>query len=148
METNSTGDATIIALFFLLASLAVTWVVIYTAVRAATSHALDRREPRLNAEAKTSPEGVEVVVNNFGTAPALAVEVRWSEPEGGMVLAQTPLLAVGGTLSWNLAVPAVPDETMTVRKLNVSWANNVDPSYPRKSATRLVLVPSRLDKGE
>jgi len=47
----STGDGGTAALWLIL-SLVVSWLVIYTAVRTATGHALDRTQPRDRAAAQ------------------------------------------------------------------------------------------------
>ena len=63
--------------FWLLVSLAISWLLIYTAVRTGVGHALDRVEPRLVAETNITLLGVEFVVSNIGLGPAFDVSVRW-----------------------------------------------------------------------
>ena len=132
-------------LILLLIELVGFWLIIYTAVRAAVGHALDRVKPRLVAEARTTPEGVHFVVTNTGTAPAFDGFVRWSARPTGEALAYTPMLGLNGRLEWAVPAEAVADETQSVRKLELDWTGGLDPSAGRQSTTRAVLVPSRLD---
>lgn len=139
MYTDNGASA---ALF--LVSLLVSWLVIYTAVRAAVGHALDRAKPRLMAEAHTTAEGVQFVVSNTGTGSAFDVAVRWPNRPTGEVLARTQLLGPNGRLEWTLAIAPIPNETQSVRTLAVDWANGVDPSAGRQIGLLAVLVPSQL----
>jgi hypothetical protein len=132
-------------LLWLLISLAVSWLIIYTAVRAATGHALDRSKPRLVAETHTTPEGVHFVISNIGSAPAVNVAVRWSDRPAGAVLAQTQLLGPSGKLEWAIAAGPIPGETESLHTLKVDWSSTPDPSFGRSSTSLVVLVPSRLD---
>jgi hypothetical protein len=143
----STGDGGTAALWVIL-SLVVSWLVIYTAVRTATGHALDRTQPRLVAEAHTTPEGVDFVITNLGTGPAFSVSVWWSDDPAKSILARTPLLAVNGKLEWTLHAEPIPAETRLVRSLQLDWGVGIDASWGRRSGRREVLVPSRLAKPE
>jgi hypothetical protein len=141
----SGGDNSLAGVVLLIISLAISWLFIYSAVRAAVGHALDRVKPRLLAEAHTTPLGVEFAVSNIGTAPAFAVSVGWADRPIGQPLAWTPMLAVNGRLEWTLAAQPVPDETQSVRRLSIGWSTGLVPSEGRRSELRAVLVPSRLD---
>jgi len=130
-------------LWFIL-SVVVAWLVIYTAVSAAVDHALHPTVPRLQAEATATPDGVQFAVTNVGGGPAFDLRVRWHETPTGETLADTPILGVNGQLDWTLDVGAVPGETQIVRSLDLNWALGLQPGSSRYSATRAVLVPSRL----
>jgi hypothetical protein len=132
------------SLLMLVVMLVGFWLIIYTAVRAAVGHALDRVNPCLVAEARTTQEGVDFVVTNTGTAPALDLFVRWSARPTGEALTYTPTLGLGGRLEWTIAAESVEDESQSVRKLELDWAA-ANGSGSRHSTTRAVLVPSRLD---
>jgi hypothetical protein len=138
---NASGDA----LIFFIVSLVIAWLIIYTAVRAAVGHALDRENPRLVAEATTTPDGVHFAVLNAGTAPAIDLTVRWFGAPADATLARTPLLGIDARLEWSVPAPMVVDETTSVRKLTLEWARDTDPSLGRHSMSCPVLVPSRLD---
>lgn len=139
------GNASGYALIFFILSLVVAWLIIYTAVRAAVGHALDRTNPRLVAEATTTPDAVHFAVSNMGTAPALDVTVRWFGTPPEAVLARTPIIGINARFEWVVPVGALPGETMLARKLTLQWTRDPDPSLPRPSTTCAVLVPSRLD---
>ena len=139
----SNGDAGLYAALFLIVSLAITWLIIYTAVRAATGHALDRMKPRFVSEAITTPQSVEFVITNIGSAPAVDLIVRWADTPSGEPLAQTPLLAVNARLEWALAAPQVEGETSAVTSLRLDWSRG--PELGRAAIACVVLVPSRLD---
>ena len=132
-------------LVWLLISLLVSWLIIYTAVRTGVGHALDRVEPRLVAETHITATGVEFVVSNLGLGPAFDVSARWLDRPTGEALARTPLLGRNGTLEWTVVAAPVPDERQSVLKLKVDWGTTLDPSPGRHSTTLAVLVPSRLD---
>jgi hypothetical protein len=134
------GTSVVLLLFSLLLS----WLVIYTAVRAAVGHALDRAKPRLIAEAHASAESVQFVVSNIGSGSAFDVAVRWSNRPTGEVLARTQMLGINGRLEWGLARAPIPNETQSVRTLTVDWAIGVDPAAGRQVALLAVLVPSQL----
>jgi hypothetical protein len=129
----------------LVVSIAFTWLVIYTAVRTAVGHALDRVQPRLVADAQTTPESVSFVVTNVGNGPAFDLSARWAGEPAGQKLAHTPLLAPNGKFGWTVAAAPVPDETQVVREIRLDWAIGNEPNALQKSATLAVLVPSRLD---
>jgi hypothetical protein len=139
------GNASGYALIFFILSLVIAWLIIYTAVRAAVGHALDRTNPRLVAEATTMPDGVFFAVLNAGTAPAIDLTVRWFGAPSHAVLARTPFLGLDDRFEWTVPAPAVPNETASPRKLTLEWARDPDPSLGRRSMTCAVLVPSRLD---
>jgi Kef-type K+ transport system membrane component KefB len=139
------GDGGFYAVLFLVVSLVVTWLFIYTAVRAAVGHALDRAKSRLIAEAHTTPGGVEFVVANVGTAPAFDLSVRWVDGPSGIVLAHTLLLGINDRLEWTLVGPVLPGEALSVRRIKLEWGSATDPSYGRQFAICAVLVPSRID---
>jgi hypothetical protein len=143
----STGDGGTAALWVIL-SLVVSWLVIYTAVRVAVGHVLDRTKPRLVAEASTTPEGVDFVITNSGSGPAFELFVRWAGDAAESVLAHAPLLAVNGKLEWTIAAGPIREETPVVRSLMLDSALGVKPSLGRHSDRREVLVPSRLAKPE
>ena len=130
--------------FLLLVSLLLSWLLIYTAVRAAVGHALDRVKPRLMAEAHTTAEGVQFVVSNTGSGSAFDVAVRWSSRPTGEVLARTQMLGLNGRLEWTLAIAPIPNETQSIRTVTADWANGVDPSAGRQFRLLAVLVPSQL----
>ena len=130
--------------FWLLVSLAISWLLIYTAVRTGVGHALDRVEPRLVAETNITLLGVEFVVSNIGLGPAFDVSVRWLDAAADKALVRPPMLARNGTLSWTVVAEAVPDERQSVLRLKVDWGSSFDPSVGRHSAILSVLVPSRL----
>ncbi len=132
------------ALLFLLISLVVTWLIIYTAVRTAVGHALDRAVPGLVAQATATPEAVTFEISNLGTAPALDVALRWFVDPAEAELAHTQLIGANGRFEWTVEVAAVPDETLSPRKLEVDWARDTDPSMGRRSTSCAVLVPARL----
>ncbi len=132
---------------WLLIALIVCWLIIYTAVRTAVGHALDRVEPRLVADTHVTPNGVEFAISNLGLGPAFDVSVRWLDRPTGEALARTPLLGRDATLEWTVVAGPVPDEKPSVLRLKVDWGNNYDQSVGRHSATLAVLVPSRLDAG-
>jgi hypothetical protein len=144
MEVNygggSGGEAWIYFLLFLFISLAITWLIIYTAVRAAVGHALDRMKPRLTAEATTSPNGVEFVVSNLGSVPAVDLTVCWSDRPLDEPLARAPFLGAGAKLEWSIAAPEVPGATQEIRRLKLSWAR--DPDSGRESVDRVVRIPA------
>jgi hypothetical protein len=147
MEVNYGGGGSgaenwIYFLLFLFISLAITWLIIYTAVRAAVGHALDRMKPRLTAEATPAPDGVEFVVSNVGSAPAVDVTVRWLDRPFDEPLARAPFLGAGAKLEWTIAAPAVPGSTPEIRTLKLSWAR--DPDSGRESVDRVVRIPLRL----
>jgi hypothetical protein len=132
------------ALIWLLISLVVFWLIIYSAVRAAVGHALDRREPRLIAQAHQTAEGVHFIVSNGGTGPAFHLSVRWSGRPADEVLAGTPLLGRTGTLQWTLAAEPTPDDVLVIGLLKAEWNPDLDSVQARRSGTLAVLVPSRL----
>ncbi|HEY5486720.1 MAG TPA: hypothetical protein VIK06_03655 [Candidatus Limnocylindrales bacterium] len=142
MYTNGTDGAT--AAVFLLFSLVISWLVIYTAVAAGVGHALDRVKPRLLAEVHTTEQGVRFVVSNLGTGSAFDVTARWSNAPTGEVLARTRLLGPNGRLEWTLAAAPIPDELQSIRTLTVDWANGIDPAAGRQFKLLAVLVPSQL----
>ena len=129
---------------WLLISLAVSWLIIYTAVRAAVGHALDRVKPRFVAEAHTTPEGVQFIVSNEGSGPAFDLSVRWSGRPASEALARVRMFARNGRLQWTLAAEPAPDDTESVGRLIVEWSTGLDPSSGRNSVALAVLVPSRL----
>jgi hypothetical protein len=139
----SNGDAGLYAALFLIVSLAITWLIMYTAVRAATGHALDRMKPRFVAEAITTPQGVQFEITNVGSAPAVDLTVRWTDRPLGEPLAQALLLAVNARLEWILAVPQVEGEISAVRSLRLDWSRG--PELGRAAIACVVLVPSRLN---
>jgi hypothetical protein len=128
----------------LLVSILLSWLVIYTAVRAGVGHALDRSKPRLTAEAHATTDAVHFSVSNVGTGSAFNVAVRWSNRPTGEVLARTQMLGLNGRLEWTLAIAPIPDEAESIRTLTVDWANGVDPSIGRQLRLLAVLVPSQL----
>lgn len=130
---------------WLILSLLVSWLLIYTAVRAGVGHALDRVQPRLIAEAHTTLNGVEFVVCNVGTGPAFDVSVWWSDRPTGEALARTPMLGQNGKLEWTLAAEPIPDETQSVRRLKLDWGIGSNQPDERRHSTLAVLVPARLD---
>ena len=148
MEVNYGGggsglDAWIYFLLFLFISLAITWLIIYTAVRAAVGHALDRMKPHFVAEATAAPDGVQFVVSNVGSAPAVDLVVRWLDQPLGEPIARAPFLGVNARLEWTLAAAQVPGETGSIRRLRLQWSR--DPDLGIESVTCAVLVPSRLN---
>jgi hypothetical protein len=142
----SGGDAGIYAALFLLISLAITWLIIYTAVRAATGHALDRMKPRFVAEATTTEDRVQFVVSNVGSAPALDLVVRWLDRPAAEPLARTPLLGVNARLEWTIASAPMTGETQAIRRLRLDWTRDSDPG--RAFILLAVMVPSRLGATE
>lgn len=142
MSVDSGGSAGFV--FWFIFSLVVAWLVIYTAVRLAVGHALDRTQPRLLAEAYATANGVQFAVTNVGTGPAFDLSVRWHGTRIGEPLASTPMLGVNRRLEWTISVGPVPGETQIVRRLELSWAMGLYPDSIRPSATCAVLVPSRL----
>jgi hypothetical protein len=144
MMLNGSGDSGTV-LVYLVISLVISWLIVYTAVRAAAGHVMDRAIPRLVAEVKTTADGVQFAISNLGTAPAVDMTVRWFPAPADQVIARTPLLVVNGRFEWTVPVAAAPDETMAVRKLHLEWARDTDPSLGRRSSTCPVLVPSRLN---
>jgi hypothetical protein len=87
------GDANGLAfVFFLILSLAVSWLLIYTAVAAAMGHALHTPRARMTVDAHGTGDGVAFVVTNVGTGPAFNLSVRWQGAPIEAALAQTPLL--------------------------------------------------------
>jgi hypothetical protein len=141
--TYSNGDAALTGVLFLIISLIVTWLIIYSAVRAAVGHALDRTKPRFVAEATTNSDGVKFAVTNVGSAPAADLVVKWLDKPHGEPIARTSWLGVNATLEWSLAATPVPDETSAVRGLVLDWSR--DPDLGRASVSCFVLVPSRLN---
>ena len=137
--SGSGAESWIYFLLFLFISLAITWLIIYTAARAAVGHALDRMRSRLAAEASTTPGGVEFVVSNVGSAPAVDLAVRWLDRPFDEPMARTPLLGVGAKLEWTIAAADVPGDTDEIRRLKLDWAH--DPGSGRESAVRVVRVP-------
>jgi hypothetical protein len=144
MMLNGSGDSGTVVLYLIL-SLAISWLIVYTAVRAAAGHVMDRTLPRLVAEATTTADGVHFAISNLGTAPAVDMTVRWFLAPADQVIARTPLLGVNGRFEWTMPVAAVPDESMAVRKLHLEWARDTDPSQGRRFSACPVLVPSRLN---
>ena len=134
-------DTWISFLVYLFISLAITWLIIYTAVRAAVGHALDRTKPRLVAEATATPDGVRFVVSNVGSAPAVDVAVRWTEQPYGEPIARTAFVGVNARFEWTLPVAQVPSGAGSIRGLRIQWSGG--PDRGRESATCVVLVPSR-----
>jgi hypothetical protein len=132
------------AFLWVLISLVVSWLIIYTAVRAAVGHALDRVKPRFVAEAHTIPEGVQFIVSNEGSGPAFDLSVRWYGRPASEALARVPMFAPNGRLQWTLAAEPVSDDTESVARLTVAWSTGLDPSSGRDSVVLAVLVPSRL----
>jgi hypothetical protein len=146
MEVNYGGggaglDTWITFLLYLFISLAITWLIIYTAVRAAVGHALDRMKPRFVAEATATPDGVRFVVSNVGSAPAVDVAVRWTEQPSGEPIVRTAFVGVSARFEWELAVAQVPGTAGSVRGLRLQWSGGPDRS--RETATCVVLVPAR-----
>jgi hypothetical protein len=141
--TYSNGDAALTGVLFLIISLVVTWLIIYSAVRAAVGHALDRTKPRFVVEATTNSEGVKFAVTNVGSAPAVDLTARWLEKPVDEPLARVPLLGVNARFEWTVAAVALPGETQTVRSLKLQWTR--DPDLGSASVTCVVLVPSRLN---
>jgi hypothetical protein len=137
---DSSGQAFV----WVLISLVVSWVIIYTAVRAAVGHALDRVKPRFVAEAHATPEGVQFIVSNEGSGPAFDLSVRWYERPASEALARVPMFARNGRLQWTLAAEPVSDDTESVARLIVAWSTGPDPSSGRDFVVLAVLVPSRL----
>jgi hypothetical protein len=147
MMINGSGDSGTVLLYLIL-SLAISWLIVYTAVRAAVGHVMDRAVPRLVAEAITTADGVHFAISNLGTAPAVDMTVRWFLAPADQVMARAALLGVNGRFQWTVPVAAAPDERMAVRKLHLDWAHDTDPSLGRRSSTCPVLVPSRLNAAE
>ena len=147
MEVNYGGgsgaEAWVYFLLFLFISLAITWLIIYTAVRAAVGHALDRMKPHMVAEATATPDGVQFVVTNVGSAPAVDLVVRWLDQPLGEPIARTPFLGVNARFEWTLAVADVPGETDSIRRLSVQWSRDPDPG--NETVKCAVFVPSRLN---
>jgi hypothetical protein len=141
-QTDATDGFAAVILWIL--GIVASWLFIYTAVRAAVGHCLDRRRPLLQAVATARPEAVRLAITNTGSGPAFDVSVRWQD-ELSTLLAGTPLLAPGSDLDVDLAVRAVEGETQIVRFLKVEGRHDLDsdPSS-RFSERRAVLVPSRL----
>jgi hypothetical protein len=137
-------DAGLYFLLFLFISIAITWLIIYTAVRAAVGHAMDRPAPRLVAEAVTTADEVRFAISNLGTAPVVNLAVRWHRAPAEEYLARTPFLGVNARFEWTMPVPAAQAEELVVRWLEMSWVRHPDPSLGRRSETCPVLVPSRL----
>jgi hypothetical protein len=137
-----TGGEALVWLIVLVAGL---WLIVYTAVRAAVGHALDRVKPRLLAEARTTDEGVDFTITNASTAPAFDVSVRWRGGREEDALAHAPMLGLNGRLEWTLPAEPVPGEVQKIRVLELDWVSGLDPAAPRESTRRAVLVPSRLD---
>jgi hypothetical protein len=133
-----------LAVVWLVLSLVVLWLIIYSAVRAAVAHALDRSKPRLVAQAYTTPEGVQFVVSNIGTGAAFDVSVRWTGRPAAEALARIPLLGRNGTLEWTLLVELRPDDLYSVGLLTAAWSPGLDPAAIREYANLAVLVPSRV----
>lgn len=137
-------DNSVSVAVYLMFTLILSWVVIYTAVSAGVGHAMDRIKPRLLAEGHITPEGVQFTVVNVGTGPAFDLSVRWSGNPTGEPLARTPMLGVNGRLEWTLPLGHEPDESQAVRRLRLEWGDGSDQAARRESSTRAVLVPSRL----
>ena len=129
---------------FLLISVVVSWLVIYTAVAAGVGHALDRTKPRFVAEAHTTEQGVHFLISNLGTGSAFDVTARWSNAPVGELLARARLLGPNGRIEWTLAATPIPDELQSIRTLRVDWANGIDPPASREFEHLAVLVPSQL----
>jgi hypothetical protein len=138
------GDAGLAALLLLLISLAVTWLIIYSAVRGAVGHALDRKVPRLVADAQTTQGDVHFTVSNIGSGAAFDVTVGWVGRATGEPLARTPLLGPNCRLEWTLSAGSLPTETLSVGRLKVDWAPD-NPSVGRRSDDLAVLIPAGLD---
>ena len=132
------------AFLLLLISVVVSWLIIYTAVRAAVGHVLDRSRPRFVAETNMTEQGVYFLVSNVGTGSAFDVTARWSNAPSGEVLARARLLGPNGRLAWTLAAAPTPDELQSIRTLTVDWANGIDPAAGRQFKLLAVLVPSQL----
>jgi len=135
-----------VMVLWLVLWLVVPWLFVYTAVRVAVGHALDRVKPRLLAETQTTPAGVAFTVTNVGTGPAFDLFVRWPGDAAEGALAHSPLLGVNGKLEWTIAAAPAPEEVEKVRSLRLDWSAQLDPARGRKSAVQAVLVPSRLDR--
>lgn len=138
------GDNSASAFLLLLISVVVSWLIIYTAVRAAVGHALDRSKPRFAVETETTEQGVHFAVSNVGSGSAFDVTARWSNAPIGEVLARARLLGPNGRLEWTLAAAPTPDELQSIRTLTVDWANGIDPAAGRQFKLLAVLVPSQL----
>ena len=134
-------DAWITFLVYLFISLAITWLIIYTAVRAGVGHALDRTKPRFVAEATATPDGVQFAVSNVGSAPAVDVAVRWTDQPYGEPIARSAFVGVNAKFEWTLPVAQAPGGPGSIRGLRLQWSGGPDRS--REAATCLVLVPSR-----
>jgi hypothetical protein len=140
MTTYNSTDAGV----WLLISVVVFWLLIYSAVRAAVGHALDRVKPRLVAETETTDLGVAFVLRNIGTASAFDVSVAWDGNQTGDVLARAPLLGIDRRLEWTIAAGPVANETASVRRIKVEWATGMESPANRHSRVLAVLVPSRI----
>jgi hypothetical protein len=132
------------AVLWVLISLIVSWLIVYTAVRTAVGHALDRPKARLVAGAQVTPAGVQFVVTNVGTGAAFDLSVRWSGRPASEVLARIPLLGSNAMLHWMLAAEPEADNLQSVGLLTAAWSTGLEPASGRESATLAVLVPSRL----
>ena len=139
---SGTGDAALTGLLFLLLSLVVTWLILYSAVRAAVGHALDRTKPRFVVETTARSDSVQFAITNVGTAPAVDLVARWLDEPRGEPLARTPILGVNARFDFRLDVPEVAGETDVVRSLKLEWSRG--PDLARASVPCVVLVPSRL----
>ncbi len=132
------------AFLFLLVSVVVSWLIIYTAVAAGVGRALDRSKPQFVADAQPTEQGVHFLVSNVGSGSAFDVTARWSNAPVGEVLARARLLGPNGRLEWTLAAAPIPDELQSIRTLTVDWANGIDQSAGRQFKLLAVLVPSQL----
>ncbi len=138
---TTTGDPAAAAVLLVVA-VVVEWLLIYTAVRAAISHSLDRRRPIIETETTAAPGGVRLALVNKGTAPAFDVVTSWEDNSSTGPLAQTPMLPIDGRLECNPAVSGASDGTQAVRFLKVEWRPSPDPIADRRQERRAVLVPS------
>ena len=139
----SQNDA-LVAVIYWIVGLLILWLIIYSAVRAAAGHALDRRRPMHMARAEVEPDRVRIVVTNSGSAAAFDVVMGWSDDAATYPLARTPLLAADGHLEAVLPWVPVPGETPVVRILKVEWRTVLDPASARPQLRLPVLVPARL----
>ena len=146
MDVSYGGGNLVVVVLLSAIPILILWTIIYTAVKSATSNALDRVRARLVAEAKVTPGGVEFVVTNAGNGPAFDLSVRWVDGPSDIVLAHTVLLGVNGRLEWTLVDQILPGEALAIRQIRLDWGRNIDPSFGRQSSVQALLLPSRVDR--
>jgi hypothetical protein len=137
------GSGAFLALVVLIVTLAVFWLLVYSAVRVAVGDSIGKRRPRFVGVAATTTEGTRLTLTNAGDAPAFHVSFRWQDDTSLHVLGETLMLSAGDKAEFDLPVPETSDGYPRIRTMAVEWRDSPSRDDMRRKGECHVLMRLR-----